>query len=92
MTSFIGGLTMTMRWNKLWAESTFFVSSFISFLFCETKCLIYYFISALLDKKIIHNTICRWYLFATSEANNNSLQQPIRLIRDEQRSLSVGYV
>ncbi|KAL5649913.1 hypothetical protein ACJX0J_040722, partial [Zea mays] len=31
-----------------------------------------------------------WYLFATSEANNNSLQQPIRLIRDEQRSLSVG--
>ncbi|XP_066342969.1 zeaxanthin epoxidase, chloroplastic-like isoform X2 [Miscanthus floridulus] len=30
-----------------------------------------------------------WYLFPTSEGNSNSLQ-PIRLIRDEQRSLSVG--
>ncbi|XP_066371836.1 zeaxanthin epoxidase, chloroplastic-like isoform X6 [Miscanthus floridulus] len=31
----------------------------------------------------------QWYLFPTVEGNSNTLQ-PIRLIRDEQRSLSLG--
>jgi len=35
MTSFIDGLRMMMRWNKLWVESTFFVSSLISFHFVK---------------------------------------------------------
>jgi len=30
-----------------------------------------------------------WYLFPTNEGNSNSLQ-PVRLIRDEQRTISVG--
>ncbi|XP_066371833.1 zeaxanthin epoxidase, chloroplastic-like isoform X3 [Miscanthus floridulus] len=33
----------------------------------------------------------QWYLFPTVEGNSNTLQ-PIRLIRDEQRSLSLGLV
>jgi len=90
MTSFIDGLRMMTRWNKLWVESMFFVSSF-SFHFVKQVFALLLYFSTFEQKKIIHNTICRWYLFPRSEGNSNSLQ-PIRLIRDEQRSLSVGYV
>jgi len=43
MTSFIDGLRMMTRWNKLWVESMFFVSSFSFHFVKQVFALLLYF-------------------------------------------------